>query len=36
MWKQSYIWQHRREFFKDGEYVLADKGKFTLFYFEKF
>ncbi len=26
VWKESHLWQNRRDYFMDGEYVLADKG----------
>jgi hypothetical protein len=27
MWKQSEVWERRREYFEGGYHVLADKGK---------
>lgn len=31
IWKQSYLWKHRHDYFKDGEYVLVDKGEYGIF-----
>ena len=30
IWKNSHIWMHRRKYFKNGEYILLDKGMISL------
>ena len=30
IFKNSHLWMNRREYFKDGEYILVDKGKSLL------
>ena len=27
VWKQSHIWMHHQDYFKNGEYILVDKGR---------
>jgi len=30
VWKQSHLWMHRQDYFKNGEYILVDKGGYLL------